>query len=522
MAIPPGSLETAGGPRRELITSRSGRLLPIVLLFTLALALRLFMLGSPSIWLDEGYAIDLASGGVGAILKNTGDFHPPLYYVFLHFWLALGRSEFMVRLPSALLGALSVPMAFVLARAWLTRKTAFLSALLLAVSPLSVWYSQEARMYSQLAFLGLISVLALSRLIQGGKPAWWLVYVLSTAAGLYTHYDMAILLVLEDALLIGWCVWLKKRPGWLLPLTLAQVASLILFLPWLPVLIANLRNLGSVHSINRIEFLLDGGLGLPILGASLVILVALVVAFGLWLRKASSFIVRIETLLALAVVVFFAALTVFSAVPLGTSLKRHAVVFLPYFLILTGIGAVRLAGPRRWLAVCLVLLSCLALGVSYTQREREDWRGAEALVERESRPGDVILFHASYVRSPFNYYYHGVLPQIEVAPGSFEAQLAQVAGQYKRAWVVLSDETYVDPELRLRAWIGREWKLIEKSEMAGITIGLYQVSPGPLLPFREKRAKEGTGETPVTPQEGANPFLTTPLRSSVSQKRLVV
>ncbi|MDO8688443.1 MAG: glycosyltransferase family 39 protein [Dehalococcoidia bacterium] len=461
-----------------MIANRFGRLLPIVLLFTLAWALRLFLLGSPSIWLDESYTIDVASRGVGDILKNTGDFHPPLYYVFLHFWLTLGRSEFMVRLPSALLGALSVPIAFVLARTWLAERAAFLSALLLAVSPLSVWYSQEARMYSQLAFLGLVSVLALSRLVQGGKPAWWLVYVISTVAGLYTHYDMVALLVIEDVLLVGWCVRLRRRPGWVLPLALAQMASFVLFLPWLPVFVANLRNLGDVHAISQVELLLDGGLNLPVLAGVLFFLLALIVAFFVWLRPAASSVVHVETLSALAVIVFFAALTVFSALPLGTSLKRHVVTFLPYFLLLTVIGVIRIAGRSRSLAVSLVLLACLALGVSYTQRERENWRGAESLVQREGRLGDVILFHASWVRSPFDYYYHGALPQVELSPNDFVAQLSQVAGKYDRAWVILSDDIYVDPKLGVRDWIGREWKLVEKSELAGITVGLYQVPSG--------------------------------------------
>jgi uncharacterized membrane protein len=75
-------------------------------LFTLALALRLYHIGAQSLWIDEGYSIYDARNLNFAIASQSVR---PLYYAFLHMWMLLGQSEFFLRLPAALFGAFAVP-----------------------------------------------------------------------------------------------------------------------------------------------------------------------------------------------------------------------------------------------------------------------------------------------------------------------------------------------------------------------------------------------------------------------------
>jgi hypothetical protein len=121
--------------------------LTAVTLTAAALVIRLAWLGRKSFWLDEVFVLQVAARKVGAILSAQADPHPPLYYLGMHYWLALGSSESVARLPSAILGAFCVGLIYLLGRLlwgdWVGR----VAAIMLAVAPVHLWYSQEARMY---------------------------------------------------------------------------------------------------------------------------------------------------------------------------------------------------------------------------------------------------------------------------------------------------------------------------------------------------------------------------------------
>ena len=125
----------------------------------LALALRFYRLDGQSLWGDEGTSVALALRDLAAITQGAAlDIHPPLYYYLLHFWMmALGSGEIAVRGLSALLGAATVGLTYLLGRRLFGCPVGLAAALLLAVSPLQVQYSQEARMYMLATLLGLAS-----------------------------------------------------------------------------------------------------------------------------------------------------------------------------------------------------------------------------------------------------------------------------------------------------------------------------------------------------------------------------
>ncbi len=148
---------------------RFGRLDPLVLTITLvAFGLRIWELGSKSLWLDEGISVIFGREPLTrmfAVLAEQ-DIHPPLYYLALHGWmLVAGESETSIRFVSLISGVLLIPLLFRLTCSLYPGRfgqvTGWLASGLAATSPFLVYYSQEARMYGPLVTAGLAATVAL-------------------------------------------------------------------------------------------------------------------------------------------------------------------------------------------------------------------------------------------------------------------------------------------------------------------------------------------------------------------------
>src|SRR5512135_2802200 len=119
-------------------------------------ALRLFRLGAGSLWYDETVSVFLAGSPLRELLRHTaGDIHPPGYYLLLRAWLVLagyptghadarGQGlELAAAFFSCCCGVLLIALTYWLARRLANRATGLAAALLVAVSPYNIWYSQE-------------------------------------------------------------------------------------------------------------------------------------------------------------------------------------------------------------------------------------------------------------------------------------------------------------------------------------------------------------------------------------------
>lgn len=143
--------------------------------------LRLISLNQ-SFWLDEATSATVATKSMSEILSFAkADFHPPLYYILLHLWtMVSGTSEVGIRMVSVLFGVGTVYLVYRLS------KNSF-AALLVATSPLLVYYSQEARMYSMLTFFITLSVYAY-------KKKLWLLLGVALSIAILTDY-LALLML---------------------------------------------------------------------------------------------------------------------------------------------------------------------------------------------------------------------------------------------------------------------------------------------------------------------------------------
>ncbi len=143
----------------------------------LGACLRLYQLGQKSLWLDE-----LINAGSSIAENVLGCGQEPLHILATHFSMALfgSRSEFVVRFPSALAGILCIPAMYWLGKSYFSRVEGLVGALLLALSPLHLRHSQEARHYAFFTLFSILSLLMLDRMMKRESRNAWIGFVAAT------------------------------------------------------------------------------------------------------------------------------------------------------------------------------------------------------------------------------------------------------------------------------------------------------------------------------------------------------
>jgi len=168
-------------------TSNSFNQFLILSILLAGFILRVYDLGSESIWYDEGASLNVAVQKINNIFFQK-DKSPPLYYLFLHFWIKLfGSSEFSIRLPSALFGTASIWFIYLNGKILINRKAALTGALILSLNKYHIFYSQEARVYELTALLTLLSIHFFIRLNLLKKNWGALGYLFFSSLLMYSH-----------------------------------------------------------------------------------------------------------------------------------------------------------------------------------------------------------------------------------------------------------------------------------------------------------------------------------------------
>lgn len=274
----------------------------LCLLLLAGFALRLYRLGAASLWYDETVSLYLARQDLVALTRHTaGDIHPPLYYYLLHLWGAFaGWSEFSAAFLSLFFGVLLIALVYRAAREWLGKRVALVAALLVTLSPFNLWYSQEVRMYTLGAALGLVSVFFFVRMLgRRGSRRDFAAYAVASALGLYTLYYFAFLIVFENVYALLLLVRRKSKipnpKSQIQTWVLSQVAILVLYLPWAPIAFRQAtdppvppwRSFSPLWDVLTESFsaLTLGPSVDRVIAAPILVLVALVIIVGLWTRQ---------------------------------------------------------------------------------------------------------------------------------------------------------------------------------------------------------------------------------------------
>lgn len=208
-----------------------------------ATLLRFYRLDHGGLWYDELIMARITAGSWPAMWAEVLQGRPPIYPVAGKLWADLfGQSDAALRSLSAMLGVLSVPVLFLVARRLFDWRVGLIAAVLLAVSPYQVYYGQEHRYYALFLLLCLTSIALLLRALGMGdgpcdqrEPAGravWVGYVLTSALAFYTHTFTLFLLSSIGIAVLAMYNRRTVSPGGMRRFLISQVAIMGMILPW--------------------------------------------------------------------------------------------------------------------------------------------------------------------------------------------------------------------------------------------------------------------------------------------------
>jgi 4-amino-4-deoxy-L-arabinose transferase-like glycosyltransferase len=316
-----------------------------------------------------------------------GESTPPVYYVAAWFWSKVfGTGEAGLRALSALFGTALVPVAYALGAKLASRRVGVVLCALVAVNPMLVWYSQEARAYSLFALVSAASVLLFAYVLESPTRRRLALWAIASALTLATHYFGLVLIAAEALWLLA--RWRRLREVWW---AVAAVAVAGLALAPLAIHQARDDHTGWIAEIplgDRLHATADEFLVGPTgnaLAHVVAIATALVVAglvLAVWrARGRERHGAGVAAALGLAVVL----------VPLGLTLvdadrvlaKNLLLALVPLALVVAvGFGARRsgLVGVAATVGLCAVSVLVVVRVAESPKLQRTDYRGAANLI----------------------------------------------------------------------------------------------------------------------------------------------
>ena len=215
-------------------SNRSLVLIGVLALTAVGAALRFATLDLQAYHHDEVItAMRVIPGSFGEMFDAVkwSESNPPLYYVLAWAWAKLfGSDEFALRSLSALFGVATVPLGYLIGRQLADWRTGLVLTGMLAVNPMLIWYSQEARSYAPLVFFTALSLLFFLRALDSRRGRDLGLWALASALALCSHYFALFAVAIEAA----WLLFaLRDRWRAVLPALGAVLATGLALLPLL-------------------------------------------------------------------------------------------------------------------------------------------------------------------------------------------------------------------------------------------------------------------------------------------------
>lgn len=423
------------------------------------LILRLINLATQPYWSDEILTVGIVRQFPNVIelirYIQTVEIHPPLYYILIHYWSNwFGFDEWIVRMPSVIFGVAAILMMYFLGKALFdNRKVGLFAALLLAVLPLHIDMSQNARPYALFIFSGLAAAYVYWRYRLTNRKIYLPFYIIASMVGVYLHYSFIYILV---ALSSFWLIDIFRRSAsksreftrWLIIHALLFVG----FYPWLSTVLYKyiLRQytlftmaaipLPTVRPVDILGTILNRLFWFIKADAATFVEIA-----AIWLFKVLGFYFVIRyivdnlragkpwygqnadaLLFALWMSVVMILLYVFTpiSVPYTTAYQRHILLSALFIIILFSYLLAYISFKNRLLLLTLFLLSIFTtmistIGDDSVWDSEYRWQQTADFVNNNFHQGDLVIVENAFWRADIGYFLNDSIPLTSLHPYNY-------------------------------------------------------------------------------------------------------
>jgi uncharacterized membrane protein len=476
----------------------------LIPLLTIAFALRAYRLGYQSLWYDEGASLYFALLDISSIFTSLEYSNPPLYYIFLHFWVKLtGSSEFSARFLSLAFGVLTILLMYKVGERLFDRSTGFLSALLATLSPLYILYSQEARAYMMATFFGLLSSYFLLLILdeevtKRRRRFFWLGFAAANIIAIHVHYSSLLISAFQGIFFLFACLVKKAtslpeyKKRLLIEGLIVSLGIILAYLPWLRFFIGRQSVVldywkGTLPPIGVLKgaflsFSVGETIAAPIshkiaIGYVITFLLALIILL-LHSKKRGGISCShrltsgIFLLLYLLVPIALLAALVYRT---PKFVPRYLMVASPPFFIIIAGSLINMLRWRRFslsIAIfCLVFIIVTSAYATYSLYfnpvfNKADFRGVARYIHEHIGPEETIILVSGHFFPVFAYYYGwegwNPIPPIMFLDleytlnYSLAEDLNNILAEKRGVWVVSWQEEVIDPNGFLKMMLNEE------------------------------------------------------------------
>ena len=379
--------------------------------------LRIYDLGTESLWIDEAISMLWAKQSPSHIMARAAlDVHPPLYFVILHYWINLfGDSEFSARLLSAIIGIISIFMIFKVGSLIFGSDVGLLSAFIMATSVFHIWYSQDARAYSLLVLMSLLSIFFFIQLYRRKSRRDSIGYIVFSCLLIYTHYFGFFIIIAQN---IFYCTLFfltkEKNDMGIKRWVLLQGLLIISYLPWGGKLIKQLLTIGRGETdtlswitmpsfYTPIDSLKTYAGSLELMSLFLTFAVFAIISYKKNYSKGEVYFSNVTSMyllaLWLAIPVILPVILSYIFKPIYETRYTISASLALYILAAKGIQNTNNRFVKYSVIIIIAALSLTNAKHYYDRIDKQQWREAITYVGESAKTGDKIIFLPG---GPFN------------------------------------------------------------------------------------------------------------------------
>lgn len=403
--------------KNKIMIQNNKQFWALLIILAFGLILRIYDLGTESLWYDEIESIDQATRDLPVLFSN---FHvSPLYFLLLKYWMGIfGISEFALRFLSVIFGMGSIFLIYKIAKILFNKKVGLFSSLILAASPFHLFYSQEIRHYSLFLFLALLSMLFFLKIIKTENShniKAYIYYAAATALLLYANHWSIFLLFVQN--LFFFSQKMRHKKSWVITqaaiffLYSIRILPFIIYfsksrdyvlacLDWIPMLrLSSLIEVFRTFSYGGANY---GGHDFSIDPRQLGISSILIYIFGFFSiyglffspkRDFAGFFLLAAWLFVPIFLLFTFSLTFFPAF-----VVRYLIFVAPAYYILAakGIDNIRSHWRQKGVVFIIVIFTFPALHFYYKNDIKTRWNEAVEYIEKNTGKGDFVVIVPSH------------------------------------------------------------------------------------------------------------------------------